>query len=79
MKDPERDPRETVPPKEPSQKAVITLTVEQDTEDTDDHAYVINAESEGLKGGEETLLVILEAFVATLKVSLGKQKKITLS
>lgn len=32
---------------------------------TDD--YIINAESEGLSGGEETLLVILKQFVATLE------------
>lgn len=29
--------------------------------------YIINAESEGLAGGEETLLLVLKQFVATLE------------
>lgn len=65
MKDPERGPRA---------KAVITLTVEQDADGTDKDAYIINAETDGLKGGEESLLAVLDAYVAHLKEQQANKK-----
>jgi hypothetical protein len=45
----------------------IELVLRLHSEAVSDDEYLIEASSEGLAGGEESLIVILEAFLVTLK------------
>lgn len=66
MKEPERTVSWTPElPEPPKGKAVIMFVIEQDSKN--DAFLNIDAQTRGLSGGEDSMLAVLEAYVAHIK------------